>query len=80
MKAEEFLKYVEEERKRMGFKDDWEFFAVAQNWKEVFGKDLPKDYYHSRDKDKLFDGMAGVIAESDKIILRNRTHGGLNLS
>jgi len=53
----EFRKYCEERNKRQGFRNSYEALAVAHNWKEVFGEDLPADYIHSRDYSKLLAKM-----------------------
>lgn len=64
-----YLKYLEAERIRKGFADDWEQFAVTMNWKTIFGEDLPKNYYHPRDFPKLQSAMNGIeihAQEEDK--------------
>ena len=52
-----FLKRIEERHKRQGFSDGYEALAVAHNWKEVFGTDLPDNYNHQRDFNKLTNAM-----------------------
>lgn len=61
MNGIEFIEYWEREKKRMGFEDDWELMATAFNWREVFGEDLPKDYYHPRDRGILEEAIAGGV-------------------
>lgn len=68
--VEKYLRYLEQERIRMGFKDDWEQFAVTMNWKEVFGEDLPDNYYHPRDYKKLEAAMIGLAIHEERDNLR----------
>jgi hypothetical protein len=62
----EFLKMIGEKHRRQGFSDDWEAFGAAFNWREVFGTDLPDNYYHPRDKYIIDEGMRGLRTEPPK--------------
>jgi len=62
MTGPELMEYMEKQRIKKGFKDDWEMFATAMNWKEVFGEEIPLDYYHPRDHHILDNEILGLTA------------------
>jgi hypothetical protein len=65
LSLEEFCKQMDKKIAEMGFKDSWEALAVAHNWREVFGTDLPDDYYHPRDYPVLEEAQVALRRYDD---------------
>jgi len=61
MTLKQFRKHLDKRHKQMGVQDSYEALAIAHNWREVFGTDLPGDYYHPRDYHILQEAMTNLL-------------------
>ena len=69
--TEKDIKNIEDQMIRMGFRDTWEMDTTTDNWKGLFGEDLPEDYYHPRDRvelDRAIDLASYIPALNNQII------------